>query len=90
MEGKIDADLLVLSTPVIPEGSQELSRLLRVPVTGDGFFMEAHLKLRPLDFAMDGMFLCGMSQYPKYIPETISQANGAALRATTMLSKDTV
>ncbi len=90
MEGEIDADLLVLSTPIIPEGNQELSRLLRVPLTEDGFFMEAHLKLRPLDFSMDGVFLCGMAHYPKHIPETISQANGAALRAATILSRDTV
>ncbi|MFC2012603.1 hydrogenase iron-sulfur subunit, partial [Chloroflexota bacterium] len=90
MEGEITPDLLVLSTPVIPEGNQELSQLLRVPLTGDGFFMEAHMKLRPLDFATDGIFLCGMAHYPKYIPETINQANGAALRAATILSRDTI
>ena len=90
MEGEINPDLLVLSTPIIPEGNQELSQLLRIPVTGDGFFMEAHMKLRPLDFATDGMFLCGTAHYPKYIPETINQANGAALRAATILSLDTI
>ncbi|MFC2056497.1 CoB--CoM heterodisulfide reductase iron-sulfur subunit A family protein, partial [Chloroflexota bacterium] len=90
MEGEINPDLLVLSTPVIPEGNQELSQLLSVPVTEDGFFMEAHMKLRPLDFSTDGIFLCGMAHYPKYIPETINQANGAALRAATILSKDSI
>ncbi len=90
MQGEISPDLLVLSTPVSSEGDQELSQFLRLPVTGDGFFMEAHMKLRPLDFATDGVFLCGMAQYPKYIPETINQANGAALRAATILSKDTI
>jgi len=90
MEGEINPDLLVLSTPIITEGNQELSQLLRVPLTGDGFFMEAHMKLRPLDFATDGIFLCGMAHYPKYIPETINQANGAALRAATILSQDSV
>ncbi len=90
MEGEMNPDLLVLSTPVIPEGNQELSQLLRVSLTGDGFFMEAHMKLRPLDVATDGIFLCGMAHYPKYIPETINQADGAALRAATILSKDSI
>jgi heterodisulfide reductase subunit A len=90
MDGEISPDLLVLSTPITSEGNQELSQLLRLPITGDGFFMEAHMKLRPLDFATDGVFLCGMAQYPKYIPETINQASGAALRAATILSKDTI
>jgi heterodisulfide reductase subunit A len=90
MEGDVNPDLLVLSTPVITEGNQELSQLLRVPLTGDGFFMEAHMKLRPLDLATDGIFLCGMAHYPKYIPETINQANGAALRAATILSQDSI
>ena len=90
MEGEINPDLLVLSTPIIPEGNRELSQLLRVPVTGDGFFMEAHMKLRPLDFSTEGIFLCGQAHYPKYIPEIINQAKGAALRAATVLSKDRV
>jgi heterodisulfide reductase subunit A len=90
MEGELNPDLLVLSTPVITEGNQELSQLLRVPLTGDGFFMEAHMKLRPLDLATDGIFLCGMAHYPKYIPETVNQANGAALRAATILSQDSI
>jgi heterodisulfide reductase subunit A len=90
MEGEMNPDLLVLSTPVVPEGNRELGQLLRVPVTRDGFFMEAHLKLRPLDFATDGIFLCGMAHYPKYISETISQANGAAARAAILLSKDMI
>lgn len=90
MGRKMVPDLLVLSTPVITEGNSKLSQLLKVPMTGDGFFMEAHMKLRPLDFANEGFFLCGMAQYPKYIPETISQANGAAIRAAILLSKDKV
>jgi heterodisulfide reductase subunit A len=90
MEGEMNPDLLVLSTPIIPEGNPELSQLLRVPLTEDGFFMEAHMKLRPLDLATDGIFLCGMAHYPKYIPETVNQANGAALRAATVLSQDCI
>ncbi len=90
MQGELNPDLVVLSTPVIPEGNKELGQSLRLPVTKDGFFMEAHLKLRPLDFATEGVFLCGMAHYPKFISETISQANGAAVRAATVLSRDTV
>jgi len=90
MQGELNPDLVVLSTPVIAEGNRELGQLLRVPVTKDGFFMEAHLKLRPLDFATEGIFLCGMAHYPKFIPETISQANGAAVRASAILSGDTI
>lgn len=90
MQGEINPDLIVLSTPVISEGNQELGQLLKIPVTKDGFFMEAHLKLRPLDFATEGIFLCGMAHYPKFISETISQANGAAVRAATILSRDTL
>lgn len=90
-EGEIHADWIILSAPVSSKKqNSDLSRILRVPVTADGFFMEAHLKLRPLDFATEGIFLCGLAHYPKFIPETISQANGAALRAATILSKDTI
>ncbi len=56
----------------------------------DGFFQEAHVKLRPVDFAADGVFLCGANHYPKHLSETISQAYGAAGRAVTLLSQDTV
>jgi len=87
----IDADLLVLSAAVVPSmGSQEIARLFKVPLSPDGFFQEAHVKLRPVDFAADGVFLCGADHYPKHIPETISQAYGAAGRAVTLLSQDTV
>lgn len=90
MEGEINPDLVVLSTPVVSEGNQVLGQLLKVPVTSDGFFMEAHMKLRPIDFTTDGIFLCGLAHYPKFIPETISQANGAAARAATILSQDKI
>jgi len=87
----IDADLLALAAAVIPSAtSNEISRLFKVPLNPDGFFLEAHVKLRPVDFAADGVFLCGMAHYPKHISETISQAYGAAGRATTILSKDSV
>lgn len=90
LKGDMHPDLVVLSTPIVTNGNQELAQLLRVPLTTEGFFMEAHMKLRPLDFNTDGMFLCGLAHYPKNISETISQANGAAARAATILSKKTV
>ena len=87
----IDADLLVLSAAVVPSmGSREIARLFKVPLSPDGFFQEAHVKLRPVDFAAEGVYLCGTTHYPKHISETISQAYGAAGRAATLLSQDTV
>jgi heterodisulfide reductase subunit A len=87
----IDADLVVLSAAVVPAaGSQELARLFKVAMNPDGFFQEAHVKLRPVDFAADGVFMCGTNHYPKHISETISQAYGAAGRAASLLSQDTV
>jgi heterodisulfide reductase subunit A len=87
----LDADLLVLSASLIPSnGSQEIARLFKAPLSPDGFFQEAHVKLRPVDFAAEGVFLCGTAHYPKHIPETISQAYGAAGRAVTLLSQEYV
>jgi heterodisulfide reductase subunit A len=87
----LDADLLVLSAAVVPsKGNRQISRLFKTPLSPDGFFQEAHVKLRPVDFAADGIFLCGTGHYPKHIAETISQAYGAAGRAVTLLSRETV
>jgi len=87
----IDADVLALAAAVVPSAtSTEIARLFKVTSNQDGFFQEAHVKLRPVDFAADGVFLCGMAHYPKHIPESISQAYGAAARAMTLLSQDTV
>jgi heterodisulfide reductase subunit A len=87
----IDADSLALAAAVIPSAtSKEISQLFKVPLNPDGFFQEAHVKLRPVDFAADGVFLCGIAHYPKHISESISQAYGAAGRAATILSKDSV
>lgn len=85
---EVPLDLLVLATPTIPnEGNEELGKLLKVPVTAEGFFLEAHVKLRPVDFASEGLFLCGSAHYPKSIDETISQAYAAAGRAAAILNK---
>jgi heterodisulfide reductase subunit A len=87
----IDADSLALAAAVIPSAiSNEISKLFKVSLNPDGFFLEAHVKLRPVDFAADGVFLCGMAHYPKHITESVAQAYGAAGRAATILSKDTV
>ena len=82
-------DLLVLSSAVVPaEGNRDLAGLLKFSCTLEGFFLEAHLKLRPVDFPAEGIFLCGVAHYPKFIDETIAQAQAAAARAATVLSKE--
>lgn len=87
----LDADILALAVAIVPSSaSQELSKLFKIPLSQDGFFQEAHVKLRPVDSATDGIFLCGTAHYPKDISETISQAYGAAGRAINLLSKDSV
>ncbi len=87
----LDADFLVLSAAVVPsEGSAEATRLFKVASSPDGFFQEAHVKLRPVDFAAEGVFLCGTAHYPKHISEATSQAYGAAGRAGSLLAQDTV
>lgn len=87
----IDADLLTLAAAIIPAPStQSIAKFFKVAMNPDGFFQEAHVKLRPVDFAADGVFLCGLAHYPKHITETISQAYGAAGRAINLLSKATV
>jgi heterodisulfide reductase subunit A len=84
----IDTDLVVLSTGVVPaEDNAVLAQRLRLPLTQDGFFLEAHMKLRPVDFASDGIFLCGLAHSPKMAEESVAQACAAAARAATILSK---
>jgi heterodisulfide reductase subunit A len=91
VEVEIPADLLVLSAPVIAdESNRELAEMMKVPVDEYGFFLEAHVKLRPVDFATAGIFVAGMCHYPKLIDEAISQGAGAAGRAATILSKEFV
>jgi len=88
---ELDVDLVALSAAVVPAAnSSQLAKQFKVAMNPDGFFQEAHVKLRPVDFAADGVFLCGTNHYPKHIPEAISQAYGAAGRAVTLLARDTV
>jgi len=85
---QLEPDMVVLAAPMVPRADrEELSELLRVPLNADGFFLEAHMKLRPVDFASEGLFLCGTAHAPKFITETISQANAVAARAASILSK---
>ena len=87
-EIEIEPDIVVLSAAIVPNpGNKHLAEMLKVPLTKDGFFLEAHMKLRPVDFATDGVFLCGMAHSPKYVDESIVQACAAVARATTVLSK---
>jgi heterodisulfide reductase subunit A-like polyferredoxin len=82
-------DLLVLSQAIVPaEGSRELAELLKFSCTLEGFFLEAHVKLQPVDFPAEGIFLAGAAHYPKLLDETIAQAGAAAARAARILSKD--
>jgi heterodisulfide reductase subunit A-like polyferredoxin len=85
---EIKPDLLILSAATIPRDNEELATMLKVPRTMEGFFLEAHMKLRPVDFATDGMYLAGGAHGPKLISESITQANAAAARACTILSKE--
>jgi len=87
----LDADYLVLSAAIVPPaGNREISQQFKVTLGPDDFFKEAHVKLRPVEFGTEGVFLCGLAHYPKHIPEAINQAYGAASRAMTLLSHDTV
>jgi len=88
---EIDADFLALAAAVVPAaGTKEVAALFKVNLSPDGFFKEAHVKLKPVEFATDGVYLCGLAHYPKFIPETINQAYGAAGRVLTLLSNDAV
>ncbi|NWF91808.1 MAG: CoB--CoM heterodisulfide reductase iron-sulfur subunit A family protein, partial [Syntrophaceae bacterium] len=85
---EIKPDLLILSAATIPRENEELATMLKVPRTAEGFFLEAHMKLRPVDFATDGLYLSGAGHGPKLISESIAQASAAVARACTILSKE--
>ncbi len=88
-EVQLSADRVVLSAAIRPHPETEtLGALMKIPRNDVGFFMEAHMKMRPLDFASEGIYLCGLAHGPKYINETLAQARGAAARAAGVLSKD--
>jgi len=90
-EISIDADLLILSAGIVaPLTNADLAPKLKVPLNDDKFFLEAHVKLRPVDFATEGIFVCGLAHAPKSIQESIAQANATVSRASTILSKDLI
>lgn len=84
---QINLDYLVLATAIEPSEPKELATIFKVPLNGDQFFLEAHMKLRPVDFATDGIFVCGLAHYPKPLDESIAQAQAAAARAGLVLSQ---
>jgi len=87
----IEADLIVLATGIVPRAdTKEFSRILNINQSGDGFFLEAHPKLRPVDTFTDGIFLAGCCQSPKDIPDAVAQASGAAVRASEPLAQGKV
>ncbi|MFX1586520.1 MAG: FAD-dependent oxidoreductase [Promethearchaeota archaeon] len=88
----IESDLLVLSAGIVAsrEENEELAKMLKVPLNDDNFFLEAHVKLRPVDFATEGVFIAGLAHCPKTIEDSIAQANAAVSRACTILSKDEI
>jgi heterodisulfide reductase subunit A len=86
-EMELRPELLVLATAIVPPKENPISNLFKVPVNSDGFFVEAHVKLRPIDFATDGVFVCGLAHAPKPIDESVAHGLGAASRAVTLLSQ---
>ena len=88
----LNPDVVALGVATVPllEENKSLAQILKVPLNADGFFLEAHVKLRPVEFATEGIFVCGLAHCPKFIDESITQANAAVSRASTILSKDEI
>ena len=87
---EIEADLVTLSAGVVAQDTEDLSRIMKLNRNPEGFFMEAHVKLRPVDMIGEGVFLCGTAHGPKLLTETVAQAQAAVSRATTFLSKSEI
>jgi len=87
---QIRAELLVLASAIIPEVNNPLTQFYKISQNEDNFFMEAHAKLRPVDCATDGVFICGLAHAPKPIDESIAQAHAVAARAATILSRESI
>jgi heterodisulfide reductase subunit A-like polyferredoxin len=86
-EVTLSPDLVALASAIVPYENETLAKMLKVPLNSNGFFLEAHMKLRPVDFATDGVFLAGLAHYPKSISESISQSDAAVARATAAMAK---
>ena len=89
-EIQIGSDLLILASAMVSKEGDQLAKLFKIPINEDGFFVEAHVKLRPVDFATDGVFFCGLAHSPQPIDESIAQAQAAASRAVTLLAQKTI
>lgn len=87
MDVVLDADFINLATAIYPRDHEEIAKMFKVPLNSEKFLVEAHMKLRPVDFATEGVFLCGLVHYPKPIDESIAQAMAAASRAASVLSR---
>jgi heterodisulfide reductase subunit A len=87
---EIEADLVNLATAIEPSPNHDIAGFYKLPLNAEGFFMEAHAKLRPVDFASDGLFVCGLAHYPKSLDESIAQAMAAAARAATVLAREAI
>ncbi len=88
---QIPVDYLNLATAIVPtEGQKQIAQMLKVPLNDDGFYLEAHVKLRPVDFSTDGVFVCGLAHYPKPIEESVAQGQAAASRAAALLVKEAI
>jgi heterodisulfide reductase subunit A-like polyferredoxin len=87
----IQPELVILAMPTVPQGDvKSISTMFKAPIDEHGFFIEAHVKLRPVDFATDGLFMAGLAHYPKLLDESMIQAQAAAGRAARVLSKDSI
>jgi heterodisulfide reductase subunit A len=86
----VSADMLCLASAIVPHDARGLARMFKVAVDTDGWLLEAHQKLRPVEFATEGVFLCGMGHYPKPIEESIAQARAAAAKALTVLAREQI
>jgi heterodisulfide reductase subunit A len=86
----LEADVLGLASAIIVKDQEKVAQMFKVPLTNDGFFLEAHMKLRPVDFATDGVFVAGLAHYPKPMDEAIAQAKAAAARAAVVLAQDAI
>jgi heterodisulfide reductase subunit A len=86
----LETDILGLASAIVVKDQEQLAQLFKVPLNNDGFFLEAHMKLRPVDFATDGVFVAGLAHYPKPIDEAIAQAKAASSRAAVVLAQDAI
>ncbi|MCI5120747.1 MAG: CoB--CoM heterodisulfide reductase iron-sulfur subunit A family protein, partial [Candidatus Electrothrix sp. AUS4] len=89
-EVEMSPEMVALSVGIVPDGTEDLSKLIKAPLTDDRFFLEAHVKLRPVELPVSGVYVCGLAHGPKPVDETIAQAQAAAAKAAIPLVKGKV